>query len=803
MKVSLKWLSDYVDINLSPQEIAGKLTMAGIEVVNIQSSSSWDKVVVGEVVAVEPHPNADRLRLATVDVGAERIMVVCGASNISPSQKVPFARAGAELFDGHTEEIICLKPAKIRGVSSVGMVCSERELGISDNCEGIMILPHDAPVGMSFGKYMGDTFFELEVTPNRSDCLSVIGIAREIAALTGQSLQLPNTVYQEAGEEITSFVSVEIADSELCPRYCAGLISGVTVGSSPLWLQQRLSNYGMRSINNVVDVTNYVMLEYGQPLHAFDYEKIAGRQIVVRRAVENERLNTLDGEQHILNPDVLVIADTEKATAIAGIMGGAESEMTENTSVILIESANFDYVTVRRGSDALHLQSEASIRFSKGLSHRLPLPALKRAMSLLLEVAGGQAASGIVDVYAARKEETPIALTCGEVKRLSSLEMNIGEISKVLDLLGFACRQSKDPHEALVSVPYWRNDIHLPADLVEEVVRIVGYDRIPLTSLSAALPTYDAAAGLNLSQRRVSTILVGMGFQEVLTYSLTSLEMLQKVSPVQDLIGPMPLKLANPMTQEQEYLRTTLRSGVLSTLARNQKLNEETLRLFETGKVFLPDDGGDLPREKRMLCAALCGTRTKASWHDKGEQRLDFFDAKGMVEAVLQRLFLQGEFKISDDPSLTPGNGAEIIIDGKKLGVVGELHPRVARSFGLSGTIYLFEMDLDEISFFVTGEKKFQPVSKFPGVVRDIAIVVKETVPYGEVKKNIEACSLVTQIELFDLYTGKQIPPGKKSFAVRVFYQSPDHTLTDEEVDKEQQKIMARLSRKLDVVLRS
>jgi phenylalanyl-tRNA synthetase beta chain len=398
MKISLKWLKDYVDISLAPQELAERLTMAGLEVKGIQTiGGTWDNVVIGEVIALNPHPNADRLKLATVDLGTEQVTTVCGAPNIGLGQRVTFARIGARLIDPHTGEIAVLKPTEIRGVVSEGMVCSERELGISDRHEGILVLSPEVPVGTPLSAYLGDVIFDLDVTPNRPDCLSVIGIAREIAALTNEPLNLFPNQYEELEDSIDSLAGVDIVDSDLCPRYCASLITGIRIASSPSWLQQRLNSYGMRPINNVVDVTNYVMLEYGQPLHAFDYHKLKDRRIIVRRAGRSETITTLDGSKRTLNPDILVIANREEAIAVAGIMGGLDSEVSDKTEAILLESANFNQATIRRGCSYLQVQSEASIRFDKGLNTELPLVPLKRATQLVLELAGGRAAKGIID----------------------------------------------------------------------------------------------------------------------------------------------------------------------------------------------------------------------------------------------------------------------------------------------------------------------------------------------------------------------------------------------------------------------
>jgi len=805
MKVSLKWLRDYVDIKLAPKELAERLTIAGLEGKGTQTiGGTWDNVVIGEVIALNPHPNADRLKLATVDLGTEQVTTVCGASNISLGQRVTFAHIGARLIDSHTGEAIVLKPAKIRGVVSEGMVCSEKELGISDSHEGILVLPPEAPIGISLGAYLGDVILDLDVTPNRPDCLSVIGIAREIAALTGEPLRLPPIHYEELENSIDSFASVDIVDPDLCPRYCASLITGIKIAPSPSWLQQRLNSCGMRPINNVVDVTNYVMLEYGQPLHAFDYHKIKGRQIIVRRAGNGETITSLDGTKRTLNPDILVIADKEEAVAVAGIMGGLDSEVTDKTDTILLESANFNQATIRRSCSHLQLQSEASIRFDKGLNSELPLLPLKRATQLLLELAGGRAAKGIIDVYPGKSEPKLISLTAREVKRISGLKVNIEEILKVLEALGFECQEDDSGSQISVSAPYWRSDIKCSTDLVEEVVRIIGYEKIPITRLGSPLPRQESklspvAQRSNLKEK-LCNILTGFGFQEILTYSLVSLDKLQKLSPKLEMKIP-PLKVANPMTREQEYLRTSLRAGLLVSLAHNRKFEQAGIRLFEIGKVFLPQ-GKDLPEEKETFCAVLSGARAELSWQADKEP-LDFFDAKGIVENLLNQLGLKASFDVGDDEGLFPGRGASIIVDDDRIGILGELHPKVAQAFELSNTICLIEIDLEKLLTKITGIKEYQSIPRFPSVTRDIALVIDEQVSYGRVEEIIQSFPLVTKVTLFDLYRGEQIPEGKKSFAIRIIYQSPSHTLTDEEVDQTQEQMLARLHQELGATLRT
>jgi phenylalanyl-tRNA synthetase beta chain len=761
---------------------------------------SWNDIVVGKIVDVIVHPNADRLRLVTVDLGKQRSTVVCGASNVAVGDKVAFAYVGAQLIDGHSGKVVQLKPAKIRGVVSEGMICSEKELRISDSHEGIMILSPEATIGTPLTEYLGDTILDLDITPNRPDCLSVIGIAREIAALTGSKLHIPEVHYEELERAIDSSASVEIVEPDLCPRYCASLLTGIKVVSSPQWLQRRLLACGMRPINNIVDVTNYVMLEYGQPLHAFDYDEILGKQIIVRRAGNGETITTLDGVERTLNLNMLVIADKERAIAIAGIMGGADTEVTGNTTTVLIESANFNQAVIHRESLGLRLSSEASLRFEKGLSRDLPLIALKRATQLMAELAGGKVARGIIDAYPGKQRRESILLPVADIKRLLGVELEVSEIAKTLELLGFSCRQTESDSKVHVEVPWWRTDVSCTADLTEEVARMIGYDRIPTTMLSSQLPRHEPVPMLSL-KRQLRNILVSCGFQEVLTYSLTSLEMLVRLSPELRLIGSTPMKVANPMSREQEYLRTSLRAGILSVVARNERYQEEGIRLFEIGKVFLPRER-DLPQEKEMLCAVLSGSQRRLSWQGK-EEPIDFFVAKGIVETVLSRLGLIASFEASEDASLCPGRSADVIIGNDKLGVVGELHPKVSEVFELSETAYLIEIDLDKLPSFTATLKKYQPIPRYPSTSRDIALLVDEQITYQQICAIIQNFSLVNSVALFDLYVGEQVPAGKKSLAFRIGYQSSAYTLTDSEVDKVQEQILDKLQRDLGATLRS
>ncbi len=802
MKVPLNWLKDYVDVTLAPAELANRLTLAGFEVGELEViGGSWDNVIVGQITAVEPHPNADRLHLATVDLGTEQETVVCGAPNLNTGDKIAFARTGARLinpYNGETEE---LKPAKIRGVVSSGMICSEKELGISDSHEGIMVLSEEATTGTPLSDYMGDVVLDLDITPNRPDCLSVVGIAREAAALSGQSPHIPEIRYDETATPIEGQISIQIADPDLCPRYCASLITDIKITESPPWMQERLIACGQRPINNIVDITNYVMLEYGQPLHSFDYDRIRGKKIIVRRAAESEDFTTLDETERKLTGNMLTIADGEGTVAIAGVMGGLNSEVTENTTAILLEAASFNAASIHYTSRHLGLTSEASMRFERGISAGMTIPALNHATQLIAQLGGGKVAKGIIDVYPGKQEPAPILLTPGEVERIVGIKVSLKKMTEALTALGFDCQA--DARQIRVTAPYWRSDIKQAVDLIEEVARIIGYEQIPTTMLSDPLPRQNPDPVLSLN-REIRHVLAGYGFQEVMTYTLTSLEMLTNLVPDRTPPEPMPIRVANPMTAEQEYLRPNLRANLLATLAANRRYEDSGIRLFELGKIYLHREN-DLPAEPDVLCGILSGTRVETSWLGV-DGSFDFYDVKGAVEALLQHLDVTASFQKSSDKGLHPTRQAAIVIEDNgmkvKLGLLGELHPKVVDAFEIAETVCLFEINVTTLLPFATGHEMYQSIPRFPSTIRDLALVVDAGVTHQRILEIVQSYPLVSEVVLFDVYSGKQVAPGKKSLAYRLVYQSPTHTLTDEEVNKVQAQILDRLSGELDATLR-
>ena len=806
MKVPLSWLKEYVNIKIPVKELAHRLTMAGVEVGDVIEIGGWQQCFVGQVLEVRPHPNADRLRLCRVTTGAEEMEVVCGAPNLADGQKVCLAKAGACLYNTHSGQHEVLKPSRIRGVLSEGMICSEVELGLGEGHEGIVVLPDAAPVGMPLAQYLGDTILDLEVTANRLDCLSILGVAHEVAALAGEVVREPEVKYLEDGPSLASQVSISIADPDLCHRYTASLIRRLKIGPSPQWLQDRLTRAGLRPINNVVDVTNYVMLEYNQPLHAFDFDKLEGHAIIVRRARPGETLVTLEGIERDLNPDVLVIADAQKAVGIGGVIGGANSDISAATDSVLLESATFDSYNNRQTAETFRLRTEATVRFEKGLRPELAPIALRRATQLIQQVAGGVVAKGIADVFpGSDRLPAPVPLTNGRLKKLLGMDLEPETVEGVLRALGFQYRRA-DPATLEVSVPYWRNDVNIEEDLVEEIVRILGYDSVPTTMLSTPIPYSEPQPGTVLRER-VKDALVAAGMQEVITYPLVSLEDLAKVGAYGTTPGrdeaASPLCIANPLSANQNYLRTTLQASLLATLAVNQGHNQGPFRLFEISRVFLPRPG-QLPDEREVATGLLAGRRWEPSWL-VDDSVLDFYDAKGVVAAVLDRLGVSAAYQPTEHPIFHPGRASRIMAGEVQLGVVGELHPSVRGKFVLKpGIVTLFELHLPELlRALPQTDRRFKSLSRFPAAFRDVALVVADDVPAGKVQEILTRQPLVEHVELFDVYTGDKIPAGTRSLAFHVYFQSYERTLTAEEVNRALQELLRSLEREVGASLRT
>lgn len=825
MRVPLSWLKAYVPVSLSPRELAHHLTMAGNEVGEVdQTGANWDrdKVLVGQVLRVEPHPNADRLSLPTVDLGGgEPVTVVCGAPNVATGQKIAFAREGARLLNARTGKVEELRAADIRGVRSEGMVCSVLELGIGEDHEGILVLDDDAPVGAPLVDYLGDAVLDIEVTPNRPDCLSILGVAHEAAALMGAQVTEPDLSYPEEGAPIEDQVGIEIADPDLCGRYTASLITGVKTGPSPRWLQDALTKAGQRPISNVVDITNYVMLEYGQPLHAFDFGKVKDQKIIVRAARPGEHLVTLDGEDRTLQPPMLTIADSTDAVGLAGIMGGANTEIDESTTMVLLESASFDMTNTRRTRTALRLDTEASRRFERGIRAELAPRALRRATKLFLELAGGTAARGIIDLYPGRKEPPVVRLSRARIRKVLGVDYPTSRLEEVLTSLGFEQAPAPsgiiDAMEAVeaapiperddvlwLKAPYWRSDISIEDDLVEEIARIIGYDTIPTTMLSASIP-HQEPDSYRAFRENVKDLLAASGMQETISYSLTNMELLDKADA--RVAGPEPMKIANPISGEFQYLRTSLTASVLATLSHNRRLSQGTgIRIFEIGRVYLARPEAkerELPDEREMLVGVVSGPRHVTSWMvPRGN--MDFYDAKGVLEAVLAEVGIDPTFQRAEHPIMIPGRTAQVVAGGVAIGKVGEVRPEVLERFDLEGLpAAMFELDMGTLTSAATGAgRRYQPASRYPESYRDLALIVADDVTSDGVQAIINRHRFVVHSAPFDVYSGDGVPAGKKSIAYRIAFRSDQGTLTSEQVDRAQSEILRQLERSVGAELR-
>jgi phenylalanyl-tRNA synthetase beta chain len=833
MKVPLSWLGDYVDLPSSVVQLAERLTLAGLEVSGVrlfglpvpeglrikqeETGPVWqpDKIVIGKVLSVERHPNADRLTLATVDYGAAQPKtVVTGAPNIKVGdrgQTVIVALSGSVLFDGHAEGKVLkeLKPSKIRGVASDAMVCSAYELGISDEHEGIILLQEEIAPGTPLADIMGDIVLELEVTPNLARCLSMIGVAREVAALTGTTTHIPKPSVQASGKSIEDQVQVVIENPHLSARYAAILLKDVKIGPAPGWMQRRLTYAGMRPINNIVDVTNYVMLEWGQPLHAFDYDVLVKRAggrpptIAVRPARTGEVLTTLDGVRRDLTPENLLIADTAGPIALAGVMGGAETEVTASTTSILLESANFDFVSVRRTMKALNLPSEASMRFSRGIHPETVRPGAERAAELMRLHAGATVCRGMVDNYPAPIPPQVIELNVAEVRRLLGVDFPVAEAIRILRALEMQVEQT-GPQALRVQTPPHRLDIQAgSADLIEDLVRIYGYDRLPATLLAEQLPEQHGNRKLELEEQ-TRDILVNAGLQEVITYSMTEPA---REAPLGLAEGEY-VRLVNPISAERVVMRHSVLAGVLDLAAANLR-HEQVVRMFEIGPVYLPQPGEKLPREPAHLALVLSGPRRSEFWADadKGQApMLDFFDLKGVLEALAADMHLpQVSYCAASVSYLHPGKSAEWLIGGKAVGSLGELHPKVAEAYNLGGRpVLVSEFDLEAILDAVPARYTYVPVPRFPAALRDIAVIVEESITAERILGEVRTAggALLRDVRLFDVYRGESIPPGTKSLAYALSYQAEDRTLTDKEVEKAHKKIEDRLKHVLKAQIR-
>ncbi len=792
MKVSLNWIRDYVDISMGTDDLVELLTMGGLEVEGVTTTGQgFEKVVVAELETIRKHPNAEKLSLVQARTDRGRFSIVCGAKNIREGQKVPLALVGARLPNG-----VEIRRTKIRGEVSEGMLCSETELGLGKDASGIMILPGDFPLGANLGELLGlrDTVLDISVTPNRPDCLSVIGVAREIAALTHQQLRYPRIVLSEDGEEIGHRTSVTVLDPDLCPRYVARLIDGVKIGPSPVWMSTRLEKVGLRSINNVVDVTNYVMMEYGQPLHAFDFELLEEGRIVVRRAVEGEEFVTLDGVKRTLDQEMLMICDGVKPVAIAGVMGGLNSEIREETKVVLLESAYFSPAGNRRTAKKLGLETEAAYRFGRGVDYGGCVAAANRATQLIQELAGGKVLKGVIDVYPAPIQPKPISLSLKKVRQVLGTEVSGQEVAA--HLKGLELKVEEEGEDLLrVVPPSFRGDLEREIDLIEEVARLHGYDKIP-TTLPKGPPSADGRNRALLLERKAIDMLIHHGYHEVITYSFTSPVSSDLLCLSADDPRRRHVQILNPLTEDFSVLRTSLLPGLLETARFNISRKNLNLKLFELRKVFHPRPKEKLPEEVKYLAGIALGLDREPHWSSV-PRSVDFYDVKGCIEDLLRILQIKGVKWVRDEtiPYLHPGKSSKLLIGGEPVGVIGETHPKVMTSYGLPGRAYIFEINFEQLLKGAVEEKRFRPLPKFPAVFRDLSMVVDEWLEVEKVTEAIWALQqpFVDEVHLFDVYRGAPIPEGKKSISYRIRYQAPDRTLTDEEVNRHHEKIIFRL----------
>lgn len=802
MRISYNWLSDLVEQLPPVDRLAELLTHAGLEVEAIEHlGKGLEHVVVGQVLAKEPVPGSDKLNVCKVDAGqGEPLQIVCGASNYAVGAKVPTALLGAELPNG-----MRIESRPLRGIMSSGMLCSAKELGLSEESAGLMLLEENAPVGAPIAEYLGvsDTVLTVNATPNRPDWLSHLGVARDVVSLTGTKLRLPGAAPRESGASVESVASVEIAAPDRCGRYAARVVEGVSVAASPRWMQQRLVACGVRALGNVIDVTNYVLIETGHPLHAFDLDQVHGGRIVVRMAGAGEKLTTLDGKERTLVADDLVIADADRALVLAGVMGGADAEVGEGTKRVLIESAWFQPGGVRRASKRHAIHSESSHRFERGADPEAVRWALDRAAALIQELAGGEVRTGVIDQYPGKKEPAVVALRWHRVGELLGVDVPPADSRRILVDLGFEV-VSEDEAGARFRVPTFRTDVGFEADLIEEVARIRGYGSIPAAlPRAAARPAADTHEQLVTS--RVREAMAAAGLDEVLNYAFVDPKDLAALVPGGGAAHALPLR--NPLAETQSAMRTTLLAGLLRNASFNRNRQVEDLRLYETGRVFEPVGTAVTPvREPSRVAGLLMGKRRASSWAEAAAP-VDFFDLKGVVESLLAAIGIDGAvWEHGDAAHLHPRSAAQIRIGGESVGQLGELHPLVADSLDLPRGVFVFELDLDALGKHLRLLPSYRGVFRFPAVLRDLAVVVPVEVSAAKIDSVLRGAAgegLVEDVELFDVYQGPQLGEGRKNLAFAIKYRASDRTLTDEEITRVHGALVAALQREVGAELRA
>ncbi len=795
MKISLNWLRNYVEFDLSIDDLVHRLTMVGLEVESVeQLKPAFSGVIAGDVIKKEKHPNADKLSVCQVNTGSEILNIVCGAPNVEAGQRVPVAITGAELKDGFK-----IQKVKLRGIESHGMICSERELALSDSHKGIMVLdPAKFELGADIAKLLvpEDTVVEINITPNRPDCLSHIGVARELAAITGNNLKKPDITIIESDADINDLISVQIDAEAACPRYCGRLVQHVHIGPSPDWMQKRLEAVGIRSINNIVDITNYVLMETGQPLHAFDFDRLQTKNIIIRKAKENETFTTLDDKERILKEHDLLICDGNEAIALAGIMGGANSEVSDETRNIFLESAYFDPISTRKTAKRLGLSTEASQRFERGVDPENTIYAANRACQLFRQYAGGEIAANVIDVYPEKIQKNRVALRLSRIPKVLGIPI---EKNKVVDMLRSIELDVQDSDPVIVTVPTNRPDLTREIDIIEEVVRLYGYDSIPPKQQTSFVLQSDTDKEL-LFVEELRDVMTGLGFHEIWTSSFTSAKHIKILSPNENA-----LEIKNPLSPDTAFMRTTLTTGILEAVKWNHNRGNKNLQLFEIGKQFVANDG-TLPNESLILMAAVSGNFWNAMHWRENSRLMDFYDLKGFVEAVLMRLHITQYQWIKEPVYLLDSKSSlTLSIDNDKTGWIGQISNTIHNSFDLDENIFLFQLDVKKLGKHIPERITYKPIPRFPAVNRDLAILVDEDVLAQDLLSTLKNIGgrLLIQTEVFDFYHGEQIPAGKKSIAFSLSFQSSEKTLTEDVIEPVIQSIISALRSNFHAELRS
>jgi len=798
MRLSINWLKDFVDLTTSPAELAEKLTLAGLEIEAIETfAPAFQGVVVAQVQALEPHPQADRLQIALVWDGRQQHRVVCGAPNVRVGGLYPLAPVGAVLPPGKP-----LKAAKIRGIRSEGMLLAEDELGLSEDHSGLMALPPETPVGADVAQILGleDVVLEVAVTPNRPDCLSVLGLAREVAALYDLPLRRPAVEIIEDPEPVERYAQVVIEDPENCPRYTARMIVDLEVRPSPFWLRRRLQVSGLRAINNLVDVTNYVMLEYGQPLHAFDFQSLRQGRIVVRRpAAGEENFTTLDGQSRPLVAETLLICDAVQPVAIAGVMGGLDSEVTAATTQVLLESAYFHPPSIRRTAKRLGLSSESAYRFERGVDPGGVVPALNRAAQLMAMLGSGRVLQGIIDVYPRPLSSPRLSLRLSRTNAVLGTNLAKGQVREIMRRLQMP-PVAEEEDTLHVQVPSYRGDLTREIDLIEEVARLHGFDQIPVT-----LPRVEMWARRPGPEARwreqAREILRGLGFAEVINYAFQPERFTTQLTGGTDAVEFV--RVANPISEEQSVMRVMLLPGLVETMRRNIAHLTRDMKIFELGMVFHPRPEGQLPQETLMLAGLMSGARQAPAWN-LPTAALDFFDLKGVVENLLEGLRV-GEAAFQPVHREFLRQGTAILAGGRELGFLGELHPEVVDRCELKQPAWVFEINFQLLAAAAQECPQFQPLPRYPAVFRDLAIILPAAIPAARVEEVLFACGrpFLAAVELFDVYTGPPVPAGQRSLAYHLCYRDPHRTLSEADVNPWHEAIIRGVQEELGARLRT